>query len=113
MKLNFSLKKILFLFVYGVLILIARYFNITCLWNYLFDIYCPGCGMTRACLSALRLDFKTAFSYHTMFWSVPILLLYFFADGNLFKNKSVNRIVFIIIAIGFLINWVFIPKCNL
>ena len=30
-------------------------------------IKCPGCGMTRACESLLRLDLKSAFYYHPAF----------------------------------------------
>ncbi len=31
----------------------------------------PGCGMTRALLAALRLDFAAAFSYHPLFFLLP------------------------------------------
>ena len=52
-----------------------------------FGISCPGCGMSRACLSALRLDFEAAFYYHPLWIALPIfaLLLLVFA---LKKNKS-------------------------
>lgn len=68
---------------------------------------CIGCGMTRAIVSALKLDFVAAFGYHFMFWSVPILYLYMIFDGVLFKNKILNRAVFGIIAAGFFINWIY------
>ena len=35
-----------------------------CPFRFFFGISCPGCGMTRALLAALRLDFAAAFSYH-------------------------------------------------
>ena len=38
----------------------------------LFDMECPACGMTRAFVSALRLDFAAAFAYHPLF---PLLLV--------------------------------------
>ena len=38
----------------------------TCLVKYFTGVSCPGCGMTRACLSALRLDFASAFYYHPL-----------------------------------------------
>ena len=107
MKRKAIIIKTIFLILFAVLVLVGRYFGITCIWKQFFDIYCPGCGMTRACIAALRLDLKTAFSYHPMFFSVPLLVLYYYFDGNLFKNKMMNRTVFILIAAGFAINWLF------
>lgn len=69
-------------------------------------VHCPGCGMTRALLSALRLDFAAAFSYHFMFPSVPLLYFCFLRDGKLFKNKTANIIFYVIIILGFAINWI-------
>lgn len=85
----------------------ALYFSpISCIFLELFGIRCVGCGMTRALICALQLNFAKAFDYHIMFWSVPILYLYFLFDGRLFKNRILNRAVFIVIAVGFLINWI-------
>ncbi len=36
---------------------------------------CPGCGMTRAVLSALRLDFRAAFAYHPLWVTLPLLFV--------------------------------------
>ena len=33
--------------------------------------------MTRACMSALKLDFAAAFHYHPLFWALPIALIVF------------------------------------
>lgn len=54
--------------------------GITCIFKFFFGVSCPGCGMTRACISALRLDFSAAFSYHPLWVALlPVLalLLYF------------------------------------
>ena len=45
--------------------------GITCPIRFLTGISCPGCGMTRAVLSALRFRFADAFCFHPL-W---ILLL--------------------------------------
>ena len=98
--------KCLILSVTALVVLCWNFLKLPCIWIYLTGYHCPGCGMTRACISALKLDFYKAFSYHYMFWSVPLLITYFITDGNLFKNKTLNKIVFIIIALGFVINWI-------
>lgn len=59
----------------GCLLLVFIIFNVPCLIKFTTGISCAGCGMTRAWLSALRLDLAAAFSYHPLFWAVPIALL--------------------------------------
>ncbi len=62
---------------YAVLMLLG----ITCPIKYLTGVSCMGCGMTRAWLSLLRLDFRGAVAYHPLFWlPPPFLLCYFFRD---------------------------------
>ena len=62
-----SLKCLgVFFAVIGILVLLYH-----CPFRYFFGVACPGCGMTRALLSALRFDFAAAFSYHPL-W--PFLL---------------------------------------
>ncbi len=100
------LEKIIFLAVFAVIVFAARQFGISCIMLYLTNIPCPGCGITRACLSALKLDFAQAFSFNPMFWSVPVLILYFFFDGSLFKNKVFDASLLCGIGMGFLLNWV-------
>lgn len=79
---------------------------ISCPWLSLTGIPCLGCGMTRALLCALRLDFAAAFSYHLMFPAVPLLYLCFLFDGRLFKKKWLNILFYVIILAGFVINWI-------
>ena len=98
-------QKILITAVYAAILMVLRYFKVDCISVSLLGLPCPGCGMTRAVVSALMLDLPSAFSHHAMFWAMPVLYLYFLFDGNLFKNKKVNKAVFVIIAVGFLLNW--------
>jgi hypothetical protein len=51
-------------------------FGITCPIRYACGISCPGCGMTRACVSALRLDFSSAFDYHPLWVLMPPLAIF-------------------------------------
>ena len=76
----------------------------------IFHIECLSCGMFHACLAALRLDFNRAFHLHPMFWSVPIIALYIVFEGRLFKKKFVNMAIIVIIAIGFVVQYIL--KCK-
>ena len=46
-----------------------------CPIKYYLGISCPGCGMTRAWLAVLHLDFVGAFAFHPLFWMAPFLAL--------------------------------------
>ena len=98
-------EKLLFIAVYLCIVFVFRQFDILCLFQHFLGIPCPGCGMTRAMLAVLQLDFAAAFRYHPMFWSIPILLFYFFFDSGLFKSKKANAWVLGLIAAGFLCQW--------
>ncbi|MBQ7335352.1 MAG: DUF2752 domain-containing protein [Clostridia bacterium] len=59
---------------------IMRLFGISCPIKFLFGVSCPGCGMTRAFLRVLQLDFSAAFYYHPLWVIIPptgILLFLF------------------------------------
>ncbi len=87
-------------------------FGGSCIFLELTGIECLGCGMTRALISAFRLDFAAAFSYHKMFWSLPFLYACFLRDGRLFRSKGLNVAFYILIAFGFVFNWA-IKYCHI
>ncbi len=91
--------------LYLAVLSVFWYFKIPCFFQSIFGFDCPGCGMSRAVFSALRLDFAAAFSFHPMFWSLPVLYLYFIFNGKIFHKKSVDNGILILIALGFLIHW--------
>jgi len=88
-----------------IVVALMRYFEITCFLLELTGIPCPGCGMTRALIAAVQFRFQEAFSWHAMFWSVPLLYLCFLLDGGLFKKAWCNWVFYALIFAGFLINW--------
>jgi len=91
-----------------ILIVAFMYFSgIHCLIRTVFGIVCPGCGLTRAILAALRLDLAAAFGYNAMFWSVPLLYLYYLKDGRLLPKKWMDYTLLSLIAVGFLGNWIY------
>ena len=106
-------KKIIILIVsliiLSLILLLMKQFNIgiPCVYYQISGIYCPGCGMTRAMRSMLKLDLYQAFRYNV--FSVillPFIGLYavggiygwLFNKSNFMGNKipSVIWIIFII-----------------
>lgn len=61
--------------------------DIGCVFRLMTGIPCPGCGMTRAWLAALRLDFTAAFAYHPLFWVVPIAFVLAFVREEVASSK--------------------------
>ena len=57
----------------GVLLLVLFY---RCPTSLFFGFDCPGCGVTRAFLAALRLDFSAAFDYHPLFLLLGVEVFY-------------------------------------
>ena len=73
MTLNEKAKEALrLILIISLFYLLLQAAGITCPIKYVTGISCPGCGMTRAMLSALCLDFDKAFYYHPLFPIVPI-----------------------------------------
>ena len=98
--------KLFTLALLAVLLGIYLLLSIPCPIQKFLHFPCPGCGMTRAWLCVLRLDFGGAFRMHSMFWSVPLLIVYYLFDGRLFRCKWIDRVILCLIALGFVVNWI-------
>ena len=107
MKIKDLKEKLITLSAVVVLTAVWKWLGIQCVFLRLFGIPCPGCGMTRAYLALLRFDFARAFEMHPMFWSVPILIIFYIFDGKIFPRKWINTLILVLIFGGFLVNWVF------
>lgn len=57
----------------GIVCLAFHITGVGCPFQYMTGISCAGCGMTRAWLCVLHLDFPGAFAYHPLFWTVPLI----------------------------------------
>lgn len=97
--------KLLLSLVYMGVVILFYSLRLSCVFQTIFGIVCPGCGMTRATIAALHLHFKEAFGYHPMFWSMPILYLYFWIDGGLFRKGIWDKVILWGIGAGFVLNW--------
>ncbi len=92
---------ILVILIYGIL----QVFGITCPIKFITGVSCPGCGMTRAYLSLLRLDFKSAYYYHPLFVLPALgLIIYIFRDK--FSKKFLSRLEIFFVLV-FLIVYIF------
>ena len=60
--------------IYGILAIVLFY---RCPVKIICDVDCPGCGLTRACLSALKFDFRAAFEYHPLCPLFGACMVYF------------------------------------
>lgn len=98
--------KFAFTILYLFIVVLASILELPCIFMGTIGIPCPGCGMTRALMSAVTLDFAEAFSYHWMFPAIPIMYIYFLWEGRLFENKLIDKMIWCVIGIGFLANWV-------
>lgn len=87
---------------FSAILPIMNYFNIPCVFLHFFGIYCPGCGMTRALLSVLRLDFLSALYYNPLVFALPYVILYIICN---FKSRW-HKYILAAIGILFLLNWV-------
>ena len=80
--------------------------KIPCPIKFLTGISCPGCGMSRACLSALCLDFEQAFSYHPLWiFLLPTLTALIILDAK--ENRAAIKVILTISAIALFAVWVF------
>lgn len=82
----------------GLLALLSWLFGSACPTYAIFGVCCPFCGMTRAHLAALRLDFAAAFAYHPAFFvGVPFLWVIF--HESLFAKPWKKVLWYVLVAL--------------
>lgn len=70
----------------GIVALLLFYIAVGCPFRYFFGICCPGCGMTRAAFSIIKLDFAGAFHYHPLIFIMPLCAIVFLIRKRLPKK---------------------------
>ncbi len=61
--------------------------TIPCVFNSLFGVSCPGCGLTRSCGSILQLNFIDAYRNNALIYIIlPTILYFIVVDYNNFKK---------------------------
>lgn len=94
-----------------ILLDIFQIIGIPCVFNKLFNIYCPGCGTTRMIRSLLELDFYQAFRYNPLLFVLlfPFVGVIFAEVIYFIKNKKMFNIstkIYVILLIIIFIYWV-------
>lgn len=83
-------------FIYGVMHLVG----IGCPIKFVTGISCLGCGMTRAWLSVLKLDFSSAFYYHPLFMLPPVAVIVYLIKSKI--NLKIYKIIMLTIVAAFI-----------
>jgi hypothetical protein len=77
--------------------------GVPCVFHELTGFYCPGCGITRAALSLLTLDFYQSFRYNPLvFLILPLYIAYAMAN-----KKQMRRISTVIMAVMLIVTIAF------
>lgn len=97
MKIRDIIVLIVIFLIYAILI-IRFDIGIPCVFYEITGLYCPGCGITRLCLSLFEGDIYQAFRYNPIiFIDLPILFILFVLNIFLKKNKNIKKITDVII----------------
>ena len=97
MKIRDIIVLIVIFLIYTVLI-ISFDIGIPCVFYEITGLYCPGCGITRLCLSLFEGDVYQAFRYNPIiFINLPILFILFVLNIFFKKNKNIKKITDVII----------------
>lgn len=97
MKIRDIIVLIVIFLIYAVLI-ISFDIGIPCVFYEITGLYCPGCGITRLCLSLFEGDVYQAFRYNPIiFIDLPILFILFVLNIFFKNNKNIKKITDVII----------------
>ena len=109
MKLNNKKFENVRLVLYIVSIIIAIIALITnyqssCYWRDRYGILCPACGLTRATISFMKLNFKAAFEYNAFYTCILLPFILFLVINDLYtilkrkttRNKDISFVEIIL-----------------
>lgn len=109
-----KIKILIFVILFLIVGFISMWYlniSIPCVYYELTGIYCPGCGMTRAFLSLLKLDFYQALRYNAFSIIVAVLLALYILGGIYgwlfnkinFMEKKIPSLAWIIFIVALLV----------
>ena len=81
-----------------------------CPFKLFLHVECPGCGMTRAMISVLKLDFRQAFTYHPLFLIVIMGGVYYMFRTQFRKwlhiGSKQENVMLLVTGLIFLGRWI-------
>lgn len=80
--------RLVILFALTLVLCLWVALDLSCPIRHFTGVPCPSCGMSRAWVAALKLDLATAFFYHPLFWSIPILAVFFILGERAFQKSG-------------------------
>jgi len=90
-KRNFIIAGVAGYYFIGLILYIFAKVDILipCIWHTLFDIRCPGCGLTRAFIHLLSFDFSAAWDSNPLIYIVfPGITYYVIKDFVRFVKNN-------------------------
>ena len=72
-----------------ILPFIVFFFDLKCIFKRIFNIPCISCGLTRAFISIIHLDFISALKYNVL--SIPLFIFIIIFYILYFLNKIFNK----------------------
>jgi hypothetical protein len=64
---------------------------IPCIWKSIFGIQCPGCGLTTAFISLIKLNFKNAFETNWLIFIIVPFGIYYLTQDYLKFLKEYSK----------------------
>lgn len=96
-------KKYIAILLIGILCIVfyLKYnIGIPCIFHELTGFYCPGCGLTRAIASIVKLDFYQAFRYNILVFVLIPFFIFYFINKVFFSNKyKIPNFIIIIVLV--------------
>lgn len=71
------IKKCRFILIILLMALALYFLDVKCVFKMLYGVSCPGCCLTRAYKSFTSLNIQSALYYHSLFWTVPIIIYFY------------------------------------
>lgn len=96
--------RLAILFLVCLVLLLCVVLKIPCLFRACTGVPCPSCGMSRAWLAIIQCDPLAAFSYHPMFWLIPVLAVFLLIGQRAFSKPG--RFLFLGLLVAYLICYI-------
>ena len=79
--------------IFAAVMLINGKITTSCYWNDKYGILCPTCGMTRATINILRLNFREALKYHAVYTGIifPIAFILVVNDIHMIFKRCLTK----------------------